>query len=92
MENPDERGVFYLDMWNQEKTSATPGEVEKIEILNNANFNYDWAVSAVAEAMQNRFPDDNLNVPVEIDPEINLSNNTRSILSNIATRISAPQH
>lgn len=91
-ENPNQDGVYYLDMWDQEKTSATPGEVEKIEILNNANFNYDWAVSAVVEAMENRFPDDKLNVPIEIDPEIDLSNNTRSILSNITTRISAPQH
>lgn len=89
--NPNEQGVYYLEMWNPDKTSATPGEVEKIEILNGAGFNYDWAISAVAESMQNRFPDQKVKVPIELDPEIDLSTNTRSILSNIADRISTPQ-
>ncbi len=90
-QNPDEEGVYYLDMWDPAKTSATPGEVEKIQILSGGGFNYDWAISAVAESMQNRFPDEKVSIPVELDPEIELSNNTRSILSNIATAISEPQ-
>ena len=90
-QNPDQNGVYYLDMWDPDKTSATPGEVEKIQIMPGRNFNYDWAVSAVAESMQNRFPDEKLKIPVELDERINLNNNTRNILSNIANRIEAPK-
>lgn len=86
--NPNPEGVFYLDLWDGEKNSSQPGEVEKIEIVSGLDIKYEWAISAVTEGMQNRFPDQEISIPVEIDSTIAVSNNTRNILGNIASHIS----
>jgi|GEM_PF-6903388 len=86
--NPNAEGIYYLNLWDGEKNSAQPGEVEKIEVLTGLDIKYEWAISAIAEAMQNRFPDQEIKIPIEIDPSISISANTRNILGNIASQIS----
>lgn len=76
-------GVLYVSLWDEASASSRPAEVDKIEIKAGEQFNYDWAVSSVVEAMQNRFPDKDVKVPVELDGEISLGGNTLNILNRI---------
>lgn len=85
-------GVYQLQMWNPQDEKATPGEVDRIAIQAGASYNYDWAVSAVVESMSNRFPNQKLQLRIDVAPEIRLQTNTLAILREIqATQNPAPR-
>lgn len=72
-----------LSLW-QENETAVPAEVDRIEILYREGINYDWAISAVVEALKNRFPEEDLRIPVEVAPEVRMSANTEHLLREIS--------
>lgn len=76
-------GQLYLSLWNEEKQVARAGEINRLVIRSGGAFNYDWAVSATVEALHNRFPDRDLQLGVELDPEIDLQPNTHNLLRSI---------
>jgi|GEM_PF-2209570 len=81
-----EQGILRIPLWDERLSKAKPVPLNVIDIQAGGAFNYDWAVSAVLEAMRNRFPTSNLKYKVHIDTSIGLSDNTRALLENAKTR------
>ncbi len=85
-----EAGVLYLPLWDYKDEMSRPAEVDWIEVRPGGSYNYDWAVSAVVEGMVNRFPNQDLQLDIRIDPSISLQNNTLSILKRIQAHPAHP--
>jgi len=77
-------GVIRLSIWDATKNLATPMELDAIEIHSGGDFNYDWAIGAVVEALRNRFPDKEFMLKVEVDSRVELSANSKSLLESIS--------
>lgn len=84
MEQETETGTLRLPLWDAINNKATPMELDAINIVGGAEFNYDWAVSASIEALRNRFPEKELKLDVTFDPSLSLSANTRALLQEIS--------
>lgn len=81
--NTDGKGELVIGLWDPKEQAATAAELDELEIEAGRELNYDWAISAVIEALRNRMPDGELKLEVKIDPQIPLSPNTRNLLNEI---------
>lgn len=81
-EKPNQ-GDLRLNLWDQTKNSAMAAEIDELELMAGADFNYDWAVSATIEALRNTSPESDLRLVVKKDSNLNLSPNTLNLLNEI---------
>jgi len=73
--------IYQVGVWDERKNEVIPAEIDLLRIPPGGDFNYDWAVAAVAEALRNRFATkEEAWQELELDPEVSLSPNTKAIL------------
>lgn len=77
------QGELRLDLWNTIENSAITAEIDELELIAGADFNFDWAISASIEALRNASPEKDLRLVVKKDSNLNLSPNTLSLLAEI---------
>lgn len=73
---------YLVPLWDAKDDKAILAEVDTIKVVPGGNFNYDWAVAAVVENIQNRFPHLTHRLNFEVDPYLELSPNTLNIIQN----------
>jgi hypothetical protein len=80
-----ERKLLWLPLWDAAAAQAFPAAITELHLRANPNLSYDWVISAVVSALQERMGR-RQRIPVRVSPavaeQINL--NTRHILEEIA--------
>lgn len=75
-------GLLTLRAWDETQKAAGPLEVDMLHVYAGAAIDYDWAVSAVVQKLQNHVHAGE-RVPVTIDPGVALSANTQMLLRSL---------
>jgi len=73
---------YHVALWDAEARKTRLAQVDEIVVRDGADFNYDWAVAAVIEALRNRFPSASQQLSYEVSPSLELSPNSRNLLLN----------
>ncbi len=76
-------GELIVQLWNAAENEASAAELDVLEVAAGADINYDWAVSAVIEALRNQSPDRELRIEVQVDTKVSLAPNTWNLLKEI---------
>jgi hypothetical protein len=72
--------AYYLDIWNQTSRSATYADVDRVEVVGGGEIEYDWAVTAVLEALKNSDQPERGDVPFTLVDEPAISVNTARMI------------
>lgn len=81
-----DNGRLTVKAWDESRKLANPLELDELEIHSGAAMDYDWAVSAVVQKLQNHVHAGD-RVPVKLDPGVTLSVNTQMMLRSLDPEI-----
>jgi hypothetical protein len=84
-------GVLKLNLWDPEKKKADVADIDVLEIVHREGINYDWAVSAVMEALRNEHPNFEQGIPVRVIGSPSLGNNTLRQLRELDGQFELPE-
>ena len=77
-------GELRLNLWDPVQQTARAVELDELEVIKGEEINYDWAVSATIEVLQNRSTHGELRIEVNRDGEISLTPNTLNLLRQVS--------
>ena len=76
-------GVLYLNLWDESEQKAVFADIHRMDIVGGAMINYDWAVNAVVECLNNYGLPNDYPISVVLKGELTLDDNSRKILREI---------
>ncbi len=77
-------GTLLMSLWNEDRKTAVSADVDALEIIGNQPMNYDWAVSAVVQALQHRHDAAMPPISLKLTGAPSLEHNTKLLLSSVA--------
>lgn len=83
-------GILALGLWNEERRQARAADLDALHVLGGSDLNYDWAVSAVLEAMQQFQSQMPPILPIELLNHPPISANSLALLRTLAPRLQMP--
>ncbi len=78
-----DNGILRIGIWDTVQRKATKAEVDALHVYPGGEFDYDWAISAVVQMIQNQMNSRVQQVPVTIHGKLELSQNTRHLLRSL---------
>ena len=77
-----DNGRLTVRAWDDSHKQAQPLELDELHVFSGAAFDYDWAVSAVVQKLQNHVHAGD-RVPVKIESGVSLSVNTQMMIRSL---------
>ena len=74
--------MYPVDLWDGERQLAQYADVDRVEVIGGAEFDYDWAVTATLETLKNSDQPERAAVPFNLLEEPPISVNTLRMLNN----------
>ena len=72
-----------LNLWDQELKTVQRAEIDELRIVGGINIDYDWAISAVVQKIQNQVETREGQIKVKINGELHLAQNTKHLLRSL---------
>ncbi|MFN8394096.1 MAG: HEAT repeat domain-containing protein [Bacteroidia bacterium] len=83
-------GLLKIGLWDEERRTARAADIEALHVIGGSNLNYDWAVSAVVEAMQQFQSEMPEALPIELIDNPSISANSVALLRTLSPRLQMP--
>lgn len=83
-------GLLTLGLWDEERRLARAADIDALHVIGGSDLNYDWAVSAVLEAMQQFQSQMPPILPIELLNNPPISANSLALLRTLAPRLQMP--
>ncbi len=78
-----ENEILRIKMWDNAQRKAVNAEIGALRIFAGKEFDYDWAISAVVQKIQNQVETREGQIMVKINGELHLSQNTKRLLRSL---------
>jgi hypothetical protein len=78
-----ENGVIYLHLWDTNKGKARFADLDRLEIVNGGDVNYNWAVSALVAQLSEHAPSPSAHIEVALQGNPPLDANSLALLREI---------
>jgi hypothetical protein len=78
-----DKEILRIGIWDTVQRKATKSEIDALHVYPGGEFDYDWAISAAVQMIQNQVNSRIQQVPVTIHGKLNLSQNTQHLLRSL---------
>lgn len=75
-----QEGTLHVSMWDAARQVTIPTEPASLQVIQGADIDYDWALTAVAEFIANRLANGAKGFPIALPGSISLATNTLAVI------------